>query len=310
MTWPFAIGPAELGVPGARPGGPGLWLLERPAGAPAARADVWLLELAAAAWPDPARPGAAACVPPGFDPWGPLDVVLYFHGHNGCVATAVGDAAARCTPGGKTRNPSRLALQLGESGANAILLAPELKPDAPTGACGALARPDGMRRLLDEALGAILPALGGPPTTAARVRSVLVMAHSGGYLAAAGACRALPQVRQVALLDALYDERRVFREWVLDRRGDLGPGPDGVRFSCVYTANGGTAGQAVRLAEEFAERLPPGLVRHDPTHSTLTPADYAACPILIKKSALSHGDVSRYYPRHLIAAAGFGPAAR
>ena len=309
MTWPFAIDHATLGVPGAEQRDDNLWRLARPVDAPAQRADVWLLALRGAAWPDPTRPGAAACVPPGFDPGRPLDVVLYFHGHNGCVATAVGDGPAPCTHGGKVRNPSKLALQLGDAGVNALLLAPELKADAPTGDPGALAKPGGMKRLLDEALGALLPALGGGPASAASIRSVLVMAHSGGYVATAAACRELPVVRQVALLDAFYGETRTFRDWVEDRKGELGPGPTGARFSCVYTAGGGTADNACALAGRLQKTLPRQFVRHDDTHSTLAAADYAAQPVLFKRSALSHGDVSRYYPRHLIAAAGFDPIA-
>jgi hypothetical protein len=136
------------------------------------------------------------------------------------------------------------------------------------------------------------------------------MAHSGGYVALAAACRQdLPALRHVALLDALYGEAGTFERWVVDRKADLGPGPAGVRFSCFYTDHGGTDGNARDLARALGRRIPQGLVRVVDNHSTLAEGEYGSPPVLFKRSSLDHGGVSRYYPRHVIAAAGF-PALR
>lgn len=306
-AWPFAITHAQLGVQNYEPLSDSIWKLGPAATNPVA-ADTFLLNLRHAAYPDPHRPGAAVVVPHRFDVSAPLDVVLYLHGHNGCVATAVGNTPAPCSTGGPTRNPSKLAAQLVTSGANAILVAPELNPDKRSGGCGALAKRGGFRAMLDETLAAVLPALGAEPKTSASVRTITVMAHSGGYLATAIALRSegLEALRQVVLLDALYGEQSTFLDWVTDRSHLLGPGPEGVRFACVYTDNGGTRNNAKALASRMISLLPRDLIRHDATFSTLTPQEFVDSPVLFKRSSLDHGDVSRYYPEKFMASAGLG----
>jgi hypothetical protein len=63
------------------------------------------------------------------------------------------------------------------------------------------------------------------------------------------------------------------------------------------------------LARALGRRIPQGLVRVVDNHSTLAEGEYGSPPVLFKRSSLDHGGVSRYYPRHVIAAAGF-PALR
>ena len=181
-AWPFTLPPVHpvdsLGA--------GLWRYQQTPGG----ALHVLASLDAAAFPDPTRPGAAALAPAGWDPRGPLDVLVYLHGFSNCVESVVSDTGAVCLPGsGHACGPSKLLSQLLASGRNALLVVPGLKVDQQTGACGALGKPGGFRRLLDELLGKLLPALGAPARGAADAARIGLMCHSGGYTPAALAIR-------------------------------------------------------------------------------------------------------------------------
>jgi protein phosphatase len=124
-----------------------------------------------------------------------------------------------------------------------------------------------------------------------------------------------PEIRDIVLnaaaLDALYGETATFDGWV---RGNVArftpPATTGFRFVDVYTASGGTMANARAMAGRAATWLrTAGLTASlldDDTVTMLAPEDYAH-PVIFKRSALSHDDTTRYYPRRLFAASGFAP---
>ncbi len=273
---------------------------------------VYFYQMPTAAFPAQTGPSVAVHVPPGFDPTPPLAVQVYFHGWSNCVANVVGPTNTPCTPGGTARRASDLITQFDAARVNALLVVPELRVDAMTGDPGAFARTGAFRAFLQELLAVRLaPVLG--PHDLTDVGRLHVMAHSGGYLATAAVVRAggITALREVVLLDALYGETTTFDGWV---RGNVArftpPATTGFRFVDVYTASGGTMANARAMAGRAATWLrTAGLTASlldDDTVTMLAPDDYAH-PVIFKRSALSHDDTTRYYPRRLFAASGFAP---
>lgn len=141
-----------------------------------------------------------------------VPALVHFHGHNSSAERAIAAHALR--------------EQLVDSRQNAVLVVPQLARFAADSACGRLAQPRGLARLLENAIA----------TAAREARSMLgesrfpdraepgrvcLSAHSGGFHAAACSLRAGGvDVSETYLFDALYAEREVFRDWVLERRGE------------------------------------------------------------------------------------------
>jgi len=113
-----------------------------------------------------------------------------------------------------------------DSRQNAVLVVPQLARFAADSSCGRLAQPRGLARLLENALSTAgrlgRSALGDSrfPDRAEPGR-ICISAHSGGFHAAACSLRSGGvDVSETYLFDALYAEREVFRDWVLERRGE------------------------------------------------------------------------------------------
>jgi hypothetical protein len=266
-----------------------------------------LLSLDRAPMHVPGRPDVAVHVPRGFDPGRRPGAVVYFHGWNGCVAVAVGDDDAPCTEDGPTRRASRLASQLDAAQVNAVLIALELRGDAPSGEVGELAEPSALRGILGEVFTRIEPRLGVLLDVDALDR-IVVMAHSGGYQAAATVLRFgdLPRLREVVLLDALYGADEIFGAAATDRS---------LRVVDLYTSSAGTAERSLALAD-LARRSgrAVGVVEGDAEK----PADDGVIRALISRSSgpdvlvqrveTPHADLPQVYTGAILSAAGFSIA--
>ena len=211
-----------------------------------------LYELDAAAFPGSGRPDVAVHVPPGFDATRRPGLVVYFHGWKGCVEAALSDVDVPCSADGEARASSHLAAQLDGAHVNAVLVAVELRADMPTGESGQLATPGGLRALLRELLdGPLGAALGGStdpcPLEVDALDRVMVVAHSGGYQAAASVLARgdVPRITEVVLLDALYGADDVFASWIRSAVDDL-DAPR--RFVDLYTCCGGTVERSRALS--------------------------------------------------------------
>ncbi|HWA71747.1 MAG TPA: hypothetical protein VG937_05425 [Polyangiaceae bacterium] len=141
-----------------------------------------------------------------------VPALVHFHGHNSSAERAIVAHALR--------------EQLVDSRQNAVLVVPQLALFAADSSCGRLTQPRGLSRLLQSALSAAARA--GRSTLGdsrfperAEVGRVCLSAHSGGYHAAACSLRVGGvDVSETYLFDALYAEREVFRDWVLERRDE------------------------------------------------------------------------------------------
>jgi hypothetical protein len=138
--------------------------------------------------------------------------LVHFHGHN--------------TNAERAMVAHELREQLADSKQNAILVVPQLAVMAADSSCGRLEAPGGLVALLAEAVAAA--AREGHTTLGdtafpvdARLGTVCLSAHSGGYHAAAACLRSGGvEVRETYLFDALYADVDLFREWVCARRGE------------------------------------------------------------------------------------------
>jgi hypothetical protein len=269
-------------------------------------------ELQAGAFPGSGHPDVAVHVPPGFDATQRPGVVLYFHGWNGCVATALGSGDAPCSEGGDPRAASDLAAQIDAAQVNALLVAVELRVDAPTGEPGQLAMPGDLRALLEELFVEHLAEPLGCALHVDELDRVVVVAHSGGYQAAASAIRFgdVAPIVEVDLLDAYYGADEVFREWIDDavgagRRPIEAPRPT-LRFVDLYTDAAGTAARSRDLAAHA--RAAAGSYRdlvYDDDGSTELATSALARPVVFKRVPRVHAELPRAYLRPLVEAAGF-----
>jgi hypothetical protein len=138
--------------------------------------------------------------------------LVHFHGHSTTAERAIAS--------------HELREQLSDSRQNAILVVPQLAVFAADSACGKLEALGGLASLLREALSAAgregSVTLGDSAFPGdATLGTTCLSAHSGGYHAAACSLRAGGvDVRETYLFDALYGETDVFRDWVVDRKGE------------------------------------------------------------------------------------------
>jgi hypothetical protein len=269
--------------------------------------------LRAGAFPGSGHPDVAVHVPPGFDATSRPGLILYFHGWEGCVASTFAADDEVCSDGGPPRAGSDLAAQVDAAGVNALLVAVELRADMATGEPGALAMPGGLRDLLRELFaGDLRDALGCTLDVDALDR-VVVVAHSGGYQAAASVVELgdVPRITEVDLLDALYGADDVFLRWIETQRSRFDPrGVDGLRFVDLFTCCGGTADGSRALAARTGGALHAaglaGALFVDDGESALDPIQLTH-PVVFKRVPDPHGALPRAYLGALARAAGFAP---
>ncbi len=148
-------------------------------------------------------------VPPGFDARKPGVIVVFFHGHGATLARDV-------------RDRQLLPKQITESGANAVLVAPQLAYDAADSSAGKFWERDGFKRFMAEAADQLAQVYGDPRSTEAFANMpVVVVAYSGGYETAASSLSIGglgKRVIGVVLLDALYGHLDKFASWIAKNR--------------------------------------------------------------------------------------------
>jgi hypothetical protein len=270
------------------------------AASPVVRAQTLRFALRSAAFPDDAGPSVAVHIPQWFDAARHPGGVVYFHGWNGCVEVALGDEDAPCTDDGISRHASRLSAQLDDARVNALLVAVELRADMPRGEPGALAMPGGLRNLLRELFLEHLAEPLGVLVDVDDLDPVVIVAHSGGYQAAAGAFRLgdVAHASELVLLDAFYGGDAIFLDALRD---------PSVRFLDLYTCCGGTLerSRAAALLAHDARGAHAGDVYDDDTDAPLPDAAPLRHGAVFKRVADAHGELPRTYMRSVLETAGF-----
>ena len=146
-------------------------------------------------------------IPKGFDVRKPSVMIVFLHGHGATLERDV-------------RDRQRVPAQVSASGANAVLVAPQLAFDARDSSAGKFWEPGGFGRFVGEAAQK-LAALHGDRRSVRTFASmpVVIVAYSGGYLPAAACAQKgglKKRLRGIVLLDALYGELDTFARFIRD----------------------------------------------------------------------------------------------
>jgi len=144
-------------------------------------------------------------IPQGFDLRKPAIMIVFFHGHGAALDRDV-------------RDRQRVAEQIARSGANAVLVAPQMAVKAADSSAGIFWEQGMFAQFLNEASEQLALLHGGLGVTRLFDRiPVMIVAYSGGYLATAWAVHhggANDRMRGVVLLDALYGELDKFERFI------------------------------------------------------------------------------------------------
>ena len=148
-------------------------------------------------------------VPESFDIRKPGVIVVFFHGNGATLERDV-------------RDRQLVPQQITDSGANAVLLAPQLAVDAADSSAGKFWQPGGLKRFIDE-LASHLASLYGDPRASRDFANmpVILVGYSGGFVPTAYSLEVGGlgnRIRGVFLLDAVYGELDKFASWIENNR--------------------------------------------------------------------------------------------
>jgi hypothetical protein len=148
-------------------------------------------------------------VPEHFDINKPGVIVVFFHGNGATLERDV-------------RDRQLVPKQISDSGANAVLLAPQLAVDAADSSAGKFWQPGAMKRFINESADHLAKLYGDPG--AARTFAnmpIIIVGYSGGFVPTAYSLEVGGvgnRVRGVVLLDAVYGELDKFASWIASNR--------------------------------------------------------------------------------------------
>jgi pimeloyl-ACP methyl ester carboxylesterase len=183
----------------------------------------------------------------------------------------------------------------------------------PTGEPGNLAMPGGLRDLLRELFLEHLAAPLGCALEVDGLDRVVLIAHSGGYQAAASALAMgdVARITEVVLLDALYGADDVFSRWIRSQTPRFDPRVnDPLRFVDLYTCCGAAVERSRALAQSLRDSLTlAGLASSVSVDDAEGPVEARALAhaIVFKRVPGPHSDLPRAYFRQVVQEAGFAP---
>lgn len=242
---------------------------------------------------------AVVYIPAGYDPdEGPIDAVVFLHGHRNCAENVVRARNGACTARGAVRQAYNLSAQLEASGKRAILIVPQLGFDAASSDPGALGNEGGFDALLME-IGARLEPVFGFAVTWWEWGDIAIFSHSGGYRAAAAiATVGGYPVRELYLLDSFYGADEELAAWIEEDVESFEAGSSWRRrFGSFYTG-GEPQTRSIALASRMASA--PSLI-DDRTTRTWSEVDHDR-GLMFKRSGLGHDAIVRWYFGRVLAA--------
>lgn len=148
-------------------------------------------------------------VPEHFDVRKPGVIVVFFHGNGATLERDV-------------RDRQLVPQQITDSGANAVLLAPQMAVDAADSSAGKFWQPGGLKRFMEESASHLAQLTGDPNSARAFANMpIVIVGYSGGFLPTAWSLDVggiSDRVRGVVLLDAVYGEMDKFASWIESHR--------------------------------------------------------------------------------------------
>ena len=205
-------------------------------------------------------------VPEHFDLRKPGVIVVFFHGNGATLERDV-------------RDRQMVPKQITDSGANAILLAPQMAVDAADSSAGKFWQPGGFKRFMEESASHLARLTGDPNRARAFANMpIVIVGYSGGFLPTAWSLEVggvSERVRGVVLLDAVYGEMDKFASWIESHRSGF--------FVSAYTRHtarrdrelmGMLRQKGISVAEDMDGPLRPGSVVFVETGEGITHRDY------------------------------------
>lgn len=205
-------------------------------------------------------------VPEHFDVHKPGVIVVFFHGNGATLERDV-------------RDRQLVPKQISDSGANAVLLAPQMAVDAADSSAGKFWQPGGFKRFMAESADHLARLTGDPDSARAFANMpIVIVGYSGGFLPTAWSLEVggiSDRVRGVVLLDAIYGELDKFASWIESHRSGFF-----VSSYTRYTARRDRElmsmlrQKGISVAEDMDEPLRPGSVVFVETGDGITHRDY------------------------------------
>jgi hypothetical protein len=210
------------------------------------------VQLQHAAYHARAVPSAIVSAAAGFDPSGPLHLVVFLHGYNGCVPVLMGQGEMHCRPGDPATQGWDLGSYHAAAHTNTLFVVPQLALNQRDGRPGRFELQGEFRAFLEELLEGPLAGPLGRPHSLRDVASVDLLAHSAGYQTALaimehGALGGL--LKSVVLFDALYGEGPRFADYIEAHAAT------GLRFVSIALPNGIPAHENVALLRRLRRTL-------------------------------------------------------
>jgi hypothetical protein len=213
-----------------------VWLQCSPLAAePAAPGFTISADLAHAAYHVKGVPSVIVHAPAGFDPRGPLHLVVFLHGYSGCIPVLMGQGDVPCRSGEPAHEGWDLGARHDAAGTNTLFIVPQLAFMRRDGRPGAFAQPGGFRAFLDELLAGPLGTRLGGPRKLSDIGSIDLIAHSAGYSSALAIMEQGglgERIKSVVLMDALYAETPRFAHYIETHAAR------GFRFVSIALPNG------------------------------------------------------------------------
>lgn len=148
-------------------------------------------------------------VPEHFDVRKPGVIVVFFHGNGATLERDV-------------RDRQLVPKQITDSGANVVLLAPQMAVDAADSSAGKFWQAGGFKRFMEESANHLARLTGDPNSARAFANMpIVIVGYSGGFLPTAWSLEVggiSDRVRGVVLLDAVYGEMDKFASWIESHR--------------------------------------------------------------------------------------------
>ncbi len=205
-------------------------------------------------------------VPEHFDIHKPGVIVVFFHGNGATLSRDV-------------RDRQLVPQQVSESGANAVLLAPQLAVDAADSSAGKFWQPGGLKRFINESADHLAKLYGDPASAKTFANMpIIIIGYSGGFVPTAWSLEVGGlgnRVRGVVLLDAVYGELDKFASWIANNRSGF--------FVSAYTRYTQRHDQdlmhmlrekGIAISDDMSGPLRPGSVVFVKTPDGVTHRDY------------------------------------
>lgn len=207
----------------------------------------------------------AVFIPKNFEKSRKINFVVYFHGWNNNIDSAL--------------SQFNLIEQFYSSKKNAVFVFPEGPKNSPDSFGGKLEERNGLKTLLQDIVNLLVKQNKIKKT---EIGQIILAGHSGAYrvisycLAYGGLTR---NISEIILFDALYGKTDKYLHWITHFKG---------KFINIYTDNGGTKSETEYLMQILKSRKIPYLHKEE---KNLNTADLKANRLVFIHTELSHNEV-------------------